>query len=220
MAIKLIIFDFDGVLVDSEFIAGQTIHEILLEYGVNSNLDDVLHRFVGMHNDEMRGYLAADVGENNVDEFLIRSKKLTDLAYAQRLSTLPHAAEILAQIKLPKCICSNSRQSSLIYKLGITKLDRFFTPDMLYVGSMVPNPKPAPDLYLYTAKKYNILPSECLVIEDSVFGIRAAVAANMPVIGFYGASHCYDGYEQKLTTAGASLIFDDLLALPKLIDQF
>ncbi|MBL1421904.1 MAG: HAD-IA family hydrolase [Alphaproteobacteria bacterium] len=219
MTIKLIIFDFDGVLVDSEYIAGQVTTEALRKYGVKTDLDTTLRRFVGMHDTVMRGHLAEDVGEAHVDEFLNLVKENTHLAYRDQLVPLPGAVEMLAELDLPLCIGSNSRLAGLKSKLEITKLNRFFSEDRLYVGSMVPKPKPAPDLYLHVAEQHNVLPAECIVIEDSAHGINAAVDAKMPVIGFYGASHCYDGYEQKLKKAGADILFNQLREIPNIIKQ-
>lgn len=220
MSIKLIIFDFDGVLVDSEFIAGQVTNEQLLKYGVKSDLDTTLRRFVGKHDTDMRIDLAVDVGEENVDNFMTEIKQLSLEAYHQRLAPMPNSEAMLGALNMPICIGSNSRLSSLKNKLEITKLNRFFSEDRLYVGSMVPKPKPAPDLYLHAAAQHNVLPSECLVIEDSAHGVSAAVSAQMPVIGYYGASHCYTGYEQKLEQAGAQILFNDLSEIPNLLSRF
>lgn len=220
MTIKLMIFDFDGVLVDSEYIACQMTFKLLTEYGIKTSLDAVLHRFVGMHDTKMRALLATDVGDENVDEFLKKAQQMSYEAYVKQLVPMAGSIEMLKQIKLPKCIASNSRHKSLISKLAITKLDQYFASDRLYVGSMVAHPKPAPDLYLYAAKLHNVAPSECLVIEDSVLGINAAVAAKMPVIGYYGASHCYPGYEQKLLDAGANIVFKNLIDLPNIISDY
>ncbi|MBL1241569.1 MAG: HAD family phosphatase [OCS116 cluster bacterium] len=219
MTIKLIIFDFDGVLVDSEYIAGQVTTQELHLHGVQTDLDTTLRRFVGMHDTVMRAHLAEDVGEAHVDEFLKVIKEKSRLAYYDRLTPLPGAVDMLASLELPLCIGSNSRFSSLKDKLEITKLNRFFSEDRLYVGSMVPKPKPAPDLYLHAAQQHDVSPAECLVIEDSAHGIKAAVDAKMSVIGFYGASHCYDGYEQKLKQAGADILFDQLSEIPGIIKQ-
>lgn len=219
MTIKLIIFDFDGVLVDSEYISGQVTTEELHKYGVKTDLDTTLRRFVGMHDTTMRSHLAEDVGETRLEEFLSVIKEKTRLAYYDKLAPLPGAVDMLASLDLPLCIGSNSRFSSLKEKLEITKLNRFFSEDRLYVGSMVPKPKPAPDLYIHAAKQHNVMPAECLVIEDSAHGIKAAVDAKMPVIGFYGASHCYDGYEHKLKQAGADILFKQLSEIPDIIKQ-
>ncbi|PCI85200.1 MAG: hypothetical protein COB24_13740 [Hyphomicrobiales bacterium] len=84
---------------------------------------------------------------------------------------------------------------------------------------MVAKPKPAPDLYLYAAEMHRVNADECLVIEDSVHGIRAAVTANMPVIGYYGASHCLNGYEVNLEKAGAKILFNDMRELSTIIGK-
>lgn len=220
MTIKLIIFDFDGVLVDSEYIAGQVVTDTLPKYGVTIPLADVLKRYVGMHDTAMRESLIEDIGEDKIDQFFEEIKATTTDRYKNELTPLPNVVEMLNSLTMPICIGSNSRLISLKAKLGYTKLDQFFKEEQLYVGSMVAKPKPAPDLYLYAAKQYGLKPSECLVIEDSVHGTNAAVAAKMPVIGYYGASHCYASYEQKLKQAGAEYLFNDMQGLNKILDSY
>lgn len=217
MSIKLVIFDFDGVLVDSEFITGQITCEHLSEYGHETDLETVLKKYVGMHDNIRRKHLAEILGEHRVDRFMAETKDLSLLMYEKKLSPLKNVEYALENLRLPICIASNSRLSSLKQKLSITKLNRFFHEKKLFVGGMVENPKPAPDIYLLAAEMHNVEPHECLVIEDSVHGINAAVSANMRVIGYYGASHCYEGYHLSLKNAGACALFNDMVELPKII---
>lgn len=213
----MIVFDFDGVLVDSEFIRGQVTCKHLLKYGVKTDLDTTLKRYVGMYDSERRLNLAKDIGEAEVDAFIVETKQLSLKAYGQKLAPLKNVIEMLDQLTLPFCIASNSQFSSLKAKLKITQLERFFDDDKLFVGSMVNKPKPAPDLYILAAKTFGVTPSDCLVVEDSVHGINAAVAANMNVVGFVGASHCYKNYDKTLLNAGAKMIFSDMAELKNLI---
>ena len=218
MAIKLIIFDFDGVLVDSEYLTSIVTTECLNKRGVDTKLEDTLKRFVGMHEDVKREHIAKDIGAENVDAFISETKLLTLQSYKKNLVPFKHVEPILKNLQIPFCVASNSRLISLEQKLKITKLNEFFNQQNIYVGSMVEKPKPAPDLYLLTAKMQNVKIEECLVIEDSVHGINAAVAAKMKVIGFYGASHCYHGYEKTLLDAGAQMVFKDLSEIPNIIN--
>lgn len=211
--IELIIWDFDGVLVDSEYIAGQVRTEMLIEHGVDADLDTVLKRFVGVHRDVLRQHLINDIGAERIEAFTADLKIRNRSAFEERLQPLPHALEVVAALTQPLCIGSNSSLASLLYKLEMTGLDKFFPEEKLYVGDMFDNPKPAPDIYLHAAKVHSVKPENCLVIEDSVAGTNAAVAAGMPVIGYYGASHCYAGYEAKLIEAGSLVTFNDMREL-------
>lgn len=217
--IELIIWDFDGVLVDSEYIAGQVRTELLCEYGVETDLDTVLRRFVGVHGDVMTKHLTKDIGPERIEAFNIELKIRNKAAFIAGLKTLPYAVETVAKLRQPICIGSNSSLASLLYKLEMTGLAQYFPENKLYVGAMFDNPKPAPDIYLHAAKIHGVLPENCLVIEDSVPGTQAAIAAGMQVIGYYGASHCYDDYEAKLTDAGAILTFNDMRQLHEIIDN-
>lgn len=220
MAIKLVIFDFDGVLVDSEYINAQVTTRHLEKYGVRTTLSKTLKRFVGMHDETRRKHLAQDIGVENVDNFIKETKEFSLLAYQKLLLPLKNVEDTLKQLHLPFCIASNSQMTSLTQKLAITNLKRFFKKNTLYVGSMVEHPKPAPDIYIHAALKQKVSPHECLVIEDSVHGIHAATSAGMHVIGYYGASHCYDGYENSLLKAGAKTIFNDMSYLPQIITRY
>lgn len=215
--IKLIIFDFDGVLVDSEYIAAQVTTRLLSEYGVKTNLQTTLQKFVGQHVDTIARYLEQDIGKHNVEDFKMKSKVENRKAFIDKLTPLPFVVDTLSKIEIPMCVGSNSAYDSLIAKLEISKLDKFFSPEALFVSSMVKKPKPAPDIFLHAAKYYGVVPSECLVIEDSVHGIQAALEANMQVIGYFGASHCGHEYRQLLINAGAFLTFNDMRYLDNIL---
>lgn len=219
MGIELLIFDFDGVLVDSEYITGQVTCKHLEKYGVKTDLETTLRKYVGMHDSVRREHLSQDIGESRVDKFIEETKAKSLQVYKDRLKPIKNTKLMLDQLDIPYCIASNSRMSSLKQKLEITGLDAYFSTSQLFVGSMVKKPKPAPDIYLLAADEHNTPTENCLVIEDSVHGINSAIGANMQVYGFYGASHCYENYESSLLKAGASLVFNDLLKFPRLIHQ-
>lgn len=217
--IELIIWDFDGVLVDSEYIAGQETVKLMAEFGVNISLDEILRKFIGTSSDQRQKQLAELIGMENLDCFKSESKIRKKAAYLAHLKPSPYVDEMMSQITLPMCIGSNSSLASIQYKLEITNLNKFFSDNQLYVGSMFSNPKPAPDIFLHAAKQNDIAPENCLVIEDSALGTTAAVAAGMPVIGYCGASHCYQGYDKQLIAAGSLLTFDDMRDLTDIISK-
>ena len=126
MAIKLIIFDFDGVLVDSEYLTSIVTTECLNKRGVNTKLENTLKRFVGVHEDVEREHITKDIGVENVDEFISETKLLTLESYKKDLVPFEHVELILENLGVPFCVASNSRLISLEQKLEITKLNRFF----------------------------------------------------------------------------------------------
>ena len=216
--IKLVIFDFDGVLVDSEYLVAQVRAELLEKYNKNIDLETSLNKFIGLHEDVVNSLIAEQIGEDNLVNFITDYQTGMLLAIDERLLKINNVDVALAQIKQPFCIGSNSALGSLKHKIKATGLVKHFNSTSLFVGDMVAKPKPAPDIYLLAAKQYNVKPEHCLVVEDSVAGIKAALAANMQVIGFYGASHCYEGYQHKLLLAGAKTVFKDMRDLQTILE--
>lgn len=218
--IKLVIFDFDGVLVDSEFPIAKIRTKMLLEFGVNITLSRCLRLFTGLHNDIANKLIADEIGQDKLANFVKEFDKRVEVSFRQQVEQIVYVDELLSKIALPICIASNSDYDSLCLKLKTSKLDKYFPPKSIFVASMVREPKPAPDVYLHAAKTNKVIPEKCLVIEDSAVGITAALRANMKIIGFHGASHCYEGYEKKLSIAGAKLLFDDMREVEKAIIDF
>ncbi|MCJ8323369.1 MAG: HAD family phosphatase [Rhizobiales bacterium] len=215
--IKLIIFDFDGVLVDTEFPIAKIRTELLSQYGMEISLDQCLKFFTGLHNDTANKIIADEIGQDKLAAFIDEFNKRVEVCFQQNVAQIAYVDDMLAKITLPISIASNSDYDSLQLKLKVSKLDKYFPPESIFVASMVSEPKPAPDVYLLAAETYKVAPEACLVIEDSGVGITAALSANMQVIGFFGASHCYEGYEDKLSVAGAELLFDDMREVEKLL---
>ena len=138
--------------------------------------------------------------------------------FAVSLQATPHINEALAAIALPVCVASSGPPEKISASLNRVGLYDRFAPH-IFSAVQVRNGKPAPDLFLYAAAEMLTAPARCLVIEDSVAGIAAALAAGMPVLGFHGGSHCRPGYADRLRAAGASSTFDDMRQLPGLIAQ-
>ncbi len=215
--IELIIFDFDGVICDSEYIAAEVTTQLLIEHGVDTTLDKVLLTLVGLQADDKARALSKLICMDKIPQFMLEVKNRSRVAYYERLKTLPYVDEIIPMLTQQLCIGSNSSLESLLVKLKIIGMEPYFPKQRLYVSSLVANPKPAPDIYLHAAKTHNVKPENCLVIEDSDHGTHAAVAAGIPVIGYHAASHCYEGYEQRLTDAGALTLFKNMRELPEIL---
>ena len=136
--------------------------------------------------------------------------------FAVSLEATPHIDEALAAIALPVCVASSGPPEKISASLNRVGLWDRFAPH-IFSAVQVRNGKPAPDLFLFAAAQMQAAPARCLVIEDSLAGIAAAVAAGMPVLGFYGGSHCRPGHGDRLRAAGAVAVFADMRQLPDLI---
>lgn len=215
----LIIFDCDGVLVDSEVIAARVVADHLsVHLPEPMNADTVQARFAGLSDAAMFRTLSAEHDVVFPDDFHDRIGKSTDRALADELNPIEGVAEALAGLSLPMAVASNSRVARLHRSLNTTGLVHLFE-DRLFGADLVDQPKPAPDIYLLAARTMGVAPSRCLVVEDSVPGVTAAVAAGMTVIGFLGASHVRPGHDQRLRNAGAATAIDHMDALVATIDR-
>jgi len=136
--------------------------------------------------------------------------------FIEELTVIDGAIELLEGIALPKCVASGSEPESLSFKLAHTGLSKYFGPH-IFSSRMVKHGKPAPDLFLFAADKMGWKPEECLVIEDSLPGVEAGVAAGMTVCGFTGAGHIRDGHTAKLKKAGAHFVVTGLRDILKLL---
>ena len=216
MNFDLIIFDCDGVLVDSEVISCRAHAETLTRHGYPITSEQVFHRFLGRSTKQANSEVEADLGRALPDDFHLQLQDTLYRTFEADLEAVPHIHAALDAITQPVCVASSGSHQRMQISLGRTRLYGRFAPN-IFSASQVDNGKPAPDLFLFAAGQMNVPPERCLVIEDSVAGIAAAVAAGMPVLGFHGGSHCQEGYGRKLRDAGATVIFDDMRQLPELI---
>ncbi len=216
--LDLVIFDCDGVLVDSEVISCVAHAETLTRHGYPITSDQVFERFLGVSDREARQTIEAELGRALPDDFESQMKQATLQRYADDLKTIPHINEAIAAISLPKCVASSGTPEKIRHGLTCAGLYDLLAPH-IFSASEVKRGKPAPDLFLFAAAQMQAAPARCLVIEDSLAGIAAAVAAGMTVLGFHGGSHCRPGHGDRLRAAGAVTIFDDMRQLPDLIAQ-
>lgn len=209
---RAIIFDCDGVLVDSERIAIAEEREHLAGLGLTYDLQVYLNRFVGLTNEDFHAALESDHqarhGKPLPPDFFGNLKAACWARYERELTSFEGLTALLAQIIGPVAVASSSSKELLHRKLEITGLHGRFAPH-IYSGDEVENGKPAPDLFLLAAQRIDQPPSACLVIEDSVNGVRAAVAAGMEVWGFTGGGHADEGLAGRLRQAGAGRVFSN-----------
>ena len=212
----LVIFDCDGVLIDSQIIQCRIDAAELSRLGFPVTAEELARQFIGTATKDMQAHVEAVLGRPLPDDFEARRDRLVDAAYRTELQAVTGVAEVLSRIAMPVCVASNAQLSRLTEVLQLTDLLGFFEPH-IFGADLVPRPKPAPDLFLYAATRMGASPSRCVVIEDSETGIRAARAAGMRVLGFHGGAHCYPGYEDCLTAAGAAAVFGSMKQLIPLL---
>jgi HAD superfamily hydrolase (TIGR01509 family) len=216
--VDLVIFDCDGVLVDSEVISCRAHAAMLTRHGYPITADQVLKRFLGVSDREARMAVEAELGRSLPDDFEAQMNQAALQRYADDLRTIPHVDEAIAAISLPKCVASSGTPEKIRHGLSCARLYDLLAPN-IFSATQVKRGKPAPDLFLFAAGQMQASPARCVAIEDSVPGISGALAAGMTVLGFHGGSHCRPGYADTLRAAGAIMTFDDMRQLPDLIGR-
>jgi len=216
--VDLVIFDCDGVLVDSEVISCRAHAETLTRHGYPITSEQVFDRFLGRSMRQATLEVEAELGRSLPDDFHTQVYAEIFRLFAASLEATPHIEEALAAIALPVCVASSGPPEKISASLNRVGLYDRFAPH-IFSAVQVRKGKPAPDLFLFAAEQMRTSPARCLVIEDSVSGIAGALAAGMTVLGFHGGSHCGPGYAETLRTAGATATFDDMRQLPDLVAQ-
>jgi HAD superfamily hydrolase (TIGR01509 family) len=214
--VDLVIFDCDGVLVDSEVISCRAHAETLTRHGYPITADQVFDRFLGRSMRQATLEVEAEMGRSLPDDFHTQVYAEIFRLFAASLEATPHIDEALAAIALPVCVASSGPPEKISASLNRVGLYDRFAPH-IFSAVQVSKGKPAPDLFLFAAGQMQASPARCIVIEDSVPGIAGALAAGMTVLGFHGGSHCRPGYADTLRAAGATMTFDDMRQLPDLI---
>jgi HAD superfamily hydrolase (TIGR01509 family) len=217
-AVELVIFDCDGVLVDSEVISCRAHAAVLTRHGYPIDAEQVFHRFLGRSTRQANLEIEAELGRSLPDAYHTDLQDELFRSFAANLQAVPHIHEALEAITQPVCVASSGSQGRMRVSLGRAALYDRFAPN-IFSAAQVARGKPAPDLFLFAASEMKASPKRCLVIEDSVAGVTGAVAAGMTVFGFCGGSHCRPGHFETLRAAGAHSSFDDMRQLPALIEQ-
>lgn len=215
-----VIFDCDGVLVDSEAAGLEASADYLRAHGLPFGPADLVRNFTGLRDDVFEAQLsdayAMANGAAPPDDFfagLIAARRCG----AAELCAIGGAADALRAVSMQRAVASSSREAYLVSKLVRTGLYDFVAPH-IYSAERVAHGKPAPDIFLYAADKLGVAPARCLVIEDSVHGVAAGVAAGMAVWGFTGGGHCFEGHADALARAGAERVLPDFAAFISAIE--
>jgi HAD superfamily hydrolase (TIGR01509 family) len=212
----LVIFDCDGVLIDSELIGARIEAAELGRIGIPLAESEILTRFLGMTADAMYRALELEHRCALPDGFAASVQTKIDAAFERDLEVIPGIHEALDRLRTASCVASSSTLARLRHSLGLTGLYARFAPHV-FSAEQVARGKPAPDLFLHAAAEMRCAPPRCLVIEDSISGVRGAVAAGMRVWGFIGGGHCADGHDGRLRDAGAERVFGRMSDLPALL---
>ena len=213
----LVIFDCDGVLVDSELLSNQSDLDLLASLGIDLELEDYMRRYVGKSARDTVLGIEAQTGLRLPADFLEHKQSRVLEAFARELLPIPGIKSALDRLPSLRCVASSSTPERIRFALRQTGLLERFLDDAIFSATMVARGKPAPDLFLLAAREMHVPPEDCIVIEDSLAGVQGAVAAGMAAFGFTGGSHIRDGHAERLLEAGAALVFKDMLELPELI---
>ena len=211
----LILFDCDGVLVDSEIIAAKVESALLTEAGYPVSVEEMCERFAGL---TWRDILFTVEKEADIPlsaSLLDKPEKLLDAKLGREVKIVEGVKFALSRLTQPRAICSNSSAHRLDLMLGKVGLREYFAPHIFSAKDLGPDRgKPKPDVYLHGLKEMGGKPERTLVVEDSVHGIHAARAAGLRVIGFTGGAHTYSTHADKLTDAGAETVIARMADLP------
>ncbi|MBD2433986.1 MULTISPECIES: HAD family hydrolase [Fischerella] len=209
---NLVIFDCDGVLVDSERIANAIFLEMLKEIGLFLTLEDMFNIFVGKSTAMCVEIVKNMLGKAPPDNFANEFEQRTMQAFMTDLQPVQGIHDVLSKFKLAYCVASNSDHKWLQKALGQTNLLPYFS-GKIFSATEVARSKPHPDVFLYAAAKMGFSPKECVVIEDTPTGVTAGVDAGMTVFGYAELMN-----PEKLQAVGASVVFDDMKLLPQLLE--
>ena len=207
----LVIFDCDGVLVDSELITNRVFGQMLNELGIAISLEDIFERFVGRSMPQCLEILAKLLGRPVPQHFVEEYQTRSATALKSELKAVPDIETVLAAMRVPYCVASSGSHEKMHTTLGITGLLPQFRGKM-YSVTEVAQSKPFPDVFLHAARQQGVMPADCAVIEDTPTGVRAGVAAGMTVFGY-----CALTPKQRLIEAGAHHTFERMRDLPSLI---
>jgi HAD superfamily hydrolase (TIGR01509 family) len=211
--IDLVIFDCDGVLVDSERIAVKVDVEMMAQLGWHLTEEEAVETFVGVSDASFRKIIEAKIGRKLPDDWEAKTQPLYRARLAAELQPVDGIVEALDRITFPTCVASSGTHDKMRFTLGHTGLYERFA-GRIFSATQVAHGKPAPDLFLFAAEQLGASPAQCVVVEDSAFGVAAARAAGMHVLAYAGGVTS----AKKLDGPGTT-IFHDMRDLPDLLSR-
>jgi HAD superfamily hydrolase (TIGR01509 family) len=216
---RLVIFDCDGVLVDSEPIAMRILLETLSEAGLEISPRVAYPSFLGKSLAAICGIVSQEYGVNLSSTVLEGMRLKLYEAFRLELKAIAGVDAALRTLEVSYCVASSSQPERIRLSLEVTRLLRHFDP-FIYSATMVAAGKPAPDLFLHAAQMMQTAPEHCLVIEDSPAGVEAALRAGMHVFAFLGGSHAARrDHRSAIEALRPAQTFTDMRLLPELVKQ-
>jgi HAD superfamily hydrolase (TIGR01509 family) len=208
----LVVFDCDGVVVDSEVLACQALADTFDAHGLPLGIEGVIMHFLGRSFDQVESFHRDRTGKPLPETFRTDLRRRIEQVFRASLEPMSGIGSVLETLDRPYCLASSSDPDRIGFTLRAARLtDRF--GERVYSASQVTRGKPAPDLFLFAAGAMGGTPTRCLVIEDTVPGVLAGKAAGMTVWGFTGGSHCIGrDTGRELKEAGADRVFDRMSA--------
>lgn len=219
MTVALVIFDCDGVIADSEILSASVMIAQLAELGLSISPDDVRRDFLGRSFPTVAKVIRERFNHELPGDFEAEYRRRLLLRFEDELASTPGFKDMLSALRKPCCVATSSSRPRVERTLQLLDLLNVFTPH-IFTASQVAHGKPAPDLFLFTAKQMRVAPRDALVIEDSLPGIAAARSAGMRVLAYHGGSHLR-GHPQRTPAKVQSFDnWDDFPHLLKQIDSF
>ncbi|MEM7215144.1 MAG: HAD family phosphatase [Pseudomonadota bacterium] len=219
--IQLVIFDCDGVLMDSEIVAAAAELEIYSEFGVELEPQEFAERCAGLDSFGVKKKMEEELGFELPERVIEESRSKVNERVLAEANIIKGADTVLDLLDQARCVCSNSPPERLQQVLARADLYDRFRPYVFSAQDTDPPLfKPKPDLFLRALTEFSVKPEEAIVVEDSVHGIAGARAAGTRVIGFTGASHTYPGHADELIEAGAETVISGFTDLPGIVEAF
>ncbi len=219
-AIELVIFDCDGTLMDSEMLAAEVETAALAEFGSKMSANEFVQRFAGTSSENFKETMEEELGRSLPDDHVSKVRAKLNERLWREVKAVEGATAVLDMFDQPRCVCSNAPMEKLKIELTRGELWDRFRPYVFSASDLGVEKKPAPDVFLHAAKEFGIDPKTCIVVEDSISGVKGATAAGMRVVGFTGGSHAWIGLADMLTEAGAETVIAKLTELPQVIEAF
>ena len=213
----LIIFDCDGVLVDSEPIAHGLLAQMMTDLGHPMSTAESVQKFTGRSLADTLSRIEDVLGRSIPDQIGQRYRRLLLEHLRRDLKPIAGVKEAVAMLRYPRCVASSSSLERIHLSLEVTGLAALFGSNV-FSATQVTHGKPAPDLYLFAATKMAVAPKDCVIIEDSSLGVTAGRAAGMKVIGFIGGAHSMGDAARNLASAGAYAIVSSMAELPTTVE--
>lgn len=213
---ELVIFDCDGVLIDSEHLACIAETRVFRRFGLDMADDFIVNHCIGLSWASSLALVEKHFNWTAPEDCILAVHEETHRVFETELKAIAGISDLLDRLTCRRCVASSSSPERLRHSLGLVGLYESLAPH-IFSATMVKHGKPAPDLFLFAAQSMGVTPAKCVVIEDSLAGVTAGKAAGMPVIGFTGGSHTGPHLTDRLLAAGAATVVADMTEVVKLL---